>query len=81
MNKVSVPNVQLVFFFKKPKTYQHPLISSLIMFVVGYQESFQTILSVHGLGTRNMNQLYVPTPDLQCFREVFPTLLRSLTVY
>jgi len=54
-------------FITKPKTYQHPLISSLLMFVVDNQENFQTNLSVHGLGTRNKNQFYAPTSNLSCF--------------
>jgi hypothetical protein len=67
MNKVSVPNLQLVAFITKPKTYQHPLISSFMMFVADNQKNFQTNLSVHGLGTRNKNQFYVPTAKLLCF--------------
>lgn len=67
MNKVSVPNLQLVVFITKPKTYQHPLISSFMMFVVDNQKHFQTNLSVHGFGTRNKNQFYVPTHNLSCF--------------
>jgi len=65
--KVSVPNLLLVVFITKPKTYQHSLISPLMMFVVDNQENFHTNLSVHGLGTTNKNLFYVPTPKLSCF--------------
>jgi hypothetical protein len=39
-----------------------------MMFVLDNQENFQTNLSVHGLNTRNKNQLYLPIVNLSCFQ-------------
>ena len=39
-----------------------------MMFVVDNQKHFQTNLSVHGFGTRNQNQLYLPISSLLCFQ-------------
>jgi hypothetical protein len=56
--------------FKKldilPVSCQH--IFSLMMFVIDNQEKCQTNLSVHGLCTRNKNQLYLPIVNLSCFQ-------------
>jgi hypothetical protein len=35
----------------------------------GYQKNFQTNLSVHGLDTRNKNQLYLPISSLSCLQK------------
>jgi len=57
--------------FKKldilPVSCQHIL--SLMMFVQNKQKTFQTILSVHGVDTRNKNQLYLPISSLLCLQK------------
>jgi len=45
-----------------------PYIFSLIVFIVDNQKNYQTDLSVHGLDTRNKNQLYLPIVNLSCFQ-------------
>jgi hypothetical protein len=45
-------------------------IFSLMMFVIDNQENFKTNLSVHGLNTRNKNQLYLPIVNLSCYEDL-----------
>jgi hypothetical protein len=56
--------------FKKldilPVPCQH--IFSFMLLVVDNQKNFQTNLSMHGLDTRNKNQLYLSIVNLSCFQ-------------
>jgi hypothetical protein len=44
-------------------------ILSLTMFVIDNQTKFCSGLDIHGLNTRNRNQLYLPNSNLYCFSE------------
>ena len=43
-------------------------IFSLMVFVVDNQKNYQTNLSIHGLDTRNKNQLYLPIVNFSYFQ-------------
>jgi hypothetical protein len=45
-------------------------ILSLIMFIVDNKKNFQINLSVHGLSTRNKNQLHLPIANMSCCQRV-----------
>jgi hypothetical protein len=42
---------------------------SLILFMIDNQNKFCSVLEVHGLNTRNKNQLYLPTSNLSFFQK------------
>ena len=44
-------------------------ILSLMLFIVENQNNFQTNLNIHGINTRNKNQLHFPTASLSCFQK------------
>ena len=46
-------------------------ILSLMLFTVDNQESYPTNAYVHGLVTRNKNNLYLPTVSLSCIQKGF----------
>jgi hypothetical protein len=60
--------------FKKldilPVSCQYILLS-LMMAVGDNQKNIWTNLSVHGLDTRNKNQLHFPTANFSCFQRYF----------
>jgi hypothetical protein len=41
----------------------------MMLFVIDNQNNFQIGFNVHGLDTRNKNQLHIPTADLCSFSE------------
>jgi hypothetical protein len=41
-----------------------------MVFVIDNQKNYQTKLSLHGLETRNKNQLYLPIVNLSSFQRV-----------
>jgi hypothetical protein len=44
-------------------------ILSLMLFVIDNQNNFRSGLEVHGLNTRNRNQLYLPTSNLSVIQK------------
>jgi hypothetical protein len=54
--------------FKKLNTLPVPCqyILSLMLFIIDNQQHFFTNAHVHGLGTRNKNNLYLPVQSLTC---------------
>ena len=57
-----------------------------MVFEIDNQKNYQSNLSVHGLDTRNKNQLYLPIVNLSCFqrgvlycaKKIFSSLLNNI---